>query len=67
MPKIIIDIKLDSVPGWGVNIEDFVKYLKSSACGIHHYIQDVEVVVEPTAPEPTLFRIEDLEYAAEQK
>ena len=46
MPKLLIDIKLDPVPGWGYTIEDFLEYFKSSRTGIPHYIKDVTVVPE---------------------
>ncbi len=46
MPKLIIEIETDPVPGWGYNVEDFVEYFKSQASGIQHYIKSVEVLPE---------------------
>lgn len=50
MPKLLIDIKLDPIPGWGNKIEDFVEHFKRSSCGIPHYIKDITVVDDADLP-----------------
>lgn len=52
MPKIVIDFKLDQVPGWGYKVEDFVEVFKSSRTGVQHYINSVEVLEEDDGTEP---------------
>lgn len=41
--EIKIRVKLDPIPGWGDNVEDFVEHFKNNS-GIPHYIESVEAV-----------------------